>query len=123
MDRDNFIRRALWASVAFNAGGAVLFAFPASPLGQIAGLPDAVPLLYRVLVAFFVVLFGGSYAWLARQPTIDRPLVAFAAIGKAGFFAITVVFWLLGAVPGRAVLGASGDLLLAGIFAGWLLGA
>ncbi len=123
MDRDNFIRRGLWVSFVLNVGAAVLFAFPSSPLGQVAGLPAAVPLLYRALVAFFVLLFAGAYAWLARQPQIDRPLVALAAIGKAGFFALIVIFWLLGAAPGRAVLAAIGDLLLAGIFVGWLLGA
>jgi hypothetical protein len=74
-------------------------------------------------LAFFVVLFGGAYAWLARQPTFDRPLVALAALGKAGVFAIIVTFWLLGEAPGRGVLAAAGDLVLAGIFAWWLLGA
>lgn len=123
MGRDNVLRRALWVSVVFNLGGAIVFAFPSSPLGQVAGLPAAVPALYRVLVVFFVVLFAGAYAWLAGQPTIDRPLVAFAALGKVGFFAIIVIFWLLGETPGRGVLAATGDLVLAGLFAWWLLGS
>jgi hypothetical protein len=72
---------------------------------------------------FFMVLFGGAYAWLACQPTIDRHLVALAAIGKGGDFAVIVTFWLLGEAPARGVLSASGDLVLAGIFAWWLLGA
>ena len=123
MDKDAFLRGALWVSVVYNVGAALLFAFPSSPLGQFAGLPTPVPPIYGALLAFFVVLFGGAYAWLARQPTFDRPLVALAALGKAGVFAIIVTFWLLGEAPGRGVLAAAGDLVLAGIFAWWLLGA
>jgi hypothetical protein len=123
VDKDNVMRGALWVSVVYNVGGALLFAFPSSPLGQLAGLPAPVPPLYGALLAFFVVLFGGAYAWLACQPAIDRPLVALAATGKAGVFAVIVTFWLLGEAPGRGVLVAAGDLVLAGIFAWWLLGA
>jgi hypothetical protein len=122
VDKDHVLRGALWVSVVYNAGAALLFAFPSSPLSQLAGLPARVPPIYAALLAFFVALFGGAYAWLARQPSIDRPLVALAAIGKAGVFALMVTFWLLGEVPGRGVLAAVGDLVLAGIFAWWLLG-
>lgn len=122
MNRDKFIRRVLWVSVIFNLGGAFLFAFPASPIGQFAGLPVSVPLIYRMLLAFFVVLFGGAYAWLARQQNIDQPLVALAAIGKAGVFAIIFIFWLMGEAAGRAVLIATGDLIFAGLYTWWLLG-
>jgi hypothetical protein len=48
-------------------------------------------------------------------------MVVFSAIGKAGFFALMFIFWLLGEAPGRGVLAATGDLVLAGIFAWWLL--
>ena len=122
MDRDRLMRRALGISVIYNFGAAVLFAFPSSWAGRCAGLPAVVPALYRVLLAFFVVLFGGAYAWLARQPKIDRPLVGFAAIGKAGAFGIILALWLVGTSPGRGVLTASGDLVLAAIFAWWLFG-
>ena len=120
-DRDRFMRSVLWLSFVLNLGGAFLFAFPSSPLGQLAGLPAATPPIYRALVALFVVLFGGSYAWLARRPTIDRPLVGLAAIGKVGAFKVVFLLWLLGDVPGRGVLAITGDLILAGIFTWWLL--
>lgn len=123
MDRDAFMRRALWISVAYNLGGAFLFAFPSSSLGRLAGLPTLVAPIYSTLVAFFVALFAGAYAWLASQSHIDRPLVALSAIGKAGAFSVILVFWLFGQGPGRGVLAATGDLVLAGIFAWWLLGA
>ena len=123
MDRDDFLRRALWTTVVFNLGGATLFAFPSSPFGQLAGLPQSVPLIYRAFLALFVLLFAGAYAWLARQPTIDRPLVALGAIGKAGAFAVVFVLWVVGEVPGIGVLGFVGDLIFAGIFTWWLLGS
>ncbi len=123
MNRDKFIRCVLWVSVVFNLGGALLFAFPSSPLGQLAGLPVPVPPIYRMLLAFFVILFGGAYAWLARQPNLDQPLVALAAIGKAGVFVVIFIFWLLGEATGRGVLVATGDLIIACIFTWWLLSA
>jgi len=119
-DNDRLIRSALWFSVAYNCGGAFLFAFPSSAPAQLAGFPAGVPAIYRALLAFFVVLFGGAYAWLARRPTIDRPLVALSAIGKAGVFAIILLFWVLGLIPCLGVLATTGDLVLAGIFAFWL---
>jgi hypothetical protein len=122
MTRDDLMRRVLWTSVVFNLGGALLFLFPAS-LGRLAGLPAPVPFAYSALLALFIVLFAGSYAWLALQPRFDRPLVAFAAIGKASAFAVVLACWVAGAVEGRAVLAITGDLVLAAIFAWWLLGA
>ncbi len=116
---DDLMRRALRTSVLFNLGGALLFAFPAS-LGMLAGLPGPVPHVYSAFIAVMVTLFAGTYAWLAGQPEIDRPLVAFSALGKTGFFAVVLVCWLLGEVPGRAVIGASGDLVFAALFFRWL---
>lgn len=121
MDTDKFIRVVLWVGVVYNLFGALPFAFPSSPLGQFAGLPIPVPPLYNILLAFFPLLFGGAYAWLALQTKIDRPLVAFAAIGKAGAFVVIFMLWLFGAVQGRVVLGDIGDLIFACLFAWWLL--
>jgi hypothetical protein len=121
MDRDHVVRRALGASAVFNVGGAILFGF-ASTLGPLVGLPAPVPRVYAALLAMFVLLFGGSYAWLARQPEIDRPLVALAAIGKASAFTLAALFWLLGDIGGRAVIAVTGDLMFALVFAWWLLG-
>ncbi len=90
-------------------------------MGQFAGLPADVPVIYRAMTALFVLLFGGAYAWLAMQPTINRPFVAFGAIGKAAAFMTVVVLWLTGAVPGSGVLAMLGDILLALLFAWCLL--
>jgi hypothetical protein len=120
IDKDRLMRGALWFSVFYNLCAAFLFAFPESAPARLAGFPAGVALIYRALLAFFVALFGGAYAWLARQPNIDRPLVAVSAIGKAGVFALIFIFWLLGLAPGRGVLATTGDLGLSGIFAWWL---
>jgi hypothetical protein len=120
--RDRFLRRVLWSTAVLNLGAAAVFTFPDWLPGRILGLPVSVPLLYRVLVGLFVALFGGAYAWLALQPTIDRPLVAIGAIGKAGAFGSALLCWLLGATTGLVAALLSADLLLAGIFAWWLAG-
>jgi hypothetical protein len=114
------MRATLWATVFWNAVGAVAFAFPAS-LGQLVGLPLPALHLYSWLSAFVIAVFGGVYAWLALQPEINRPLVTVAAIGKAGFFAIPSICWMLGEIPGRLVLVVSVDLAFAIVFASWLL--
>jgi hypothetical protein len=121
VERDRIIRVALWVSVFYNLAAAIGFAFPDSAAGQMAGFPTPVPQVYSVLLAFFVAMFGGAYMWLARQPVIDRPMVAFFAIGKGGVFLLIVIFWLTGAVAGRGVLTGLGDLVLACIFGWWVL--
>lgn len=112
---------ALWASVPYNAGAALLMALPGSALAQWLGFPGPVHPVYGALLAVFALLFGGAYAWLAAQPVIHRPLVGLAAAGKLSVFAVVAAFWLGGSVPGRLVLATSGDLVFGGVFLWWLL--
>ncbi len=116
MNRETVLRRVLWVAAVFNLLGALLFAFPASYVGQLAGLPAAVPGAYRAMTALFVLLFGGAYLWLAQQSVINRPLLIFGAIGKASAFALVCILFLVGAASGVGVLIASGDLVLALLF-------
>jgi len=115
------MRRALRTSFVFNLFGALGFAFPGS-LGRLAGFPSPVPHVYSATLAVLVALFGCTYGWLAGQPRIDRPIVVFCALGKAGFFAVVLGCWLLGELPGIALGAAAGDLVFAAIFFWWLLG-
>jgi hypothetical protein len=115
------MRRALWTSVVFNLVGALGFAFPAT-VGRLAGFPSPVPHVYSATLAFLVALFGLTYGWLARQERIDRPIVVFCTIGKAGFFTVVLACWLLGELPASALRAAAGDLALAAVFAWWLVG-
>jgi len=120
-DRDRVVRRALMATAFSNLGGAALFAFPDS-IGRLAALPVPVPTVYAMLLALFVLLFGGMYGWLAVQPVIHRPMVALAAIGKAGAFVVVAACWAFGAAELLSLIVISGDLAFAAIFAWWLLG-
>jgi hypothetical protein len=122
MDREVMLRRALWAAAFFNVGGAILFAFPAAFPGRLAGLPSDVPLIYRVFVAMFVLLFAGAYAYLGSARPLNRAFVAFGAIGKASAFLVALGLWLAGAVATRSVLIISGDAVLAALFAWGLMG-
>jgi hypothetical protein len=119
---DTLMRRVLRTTAVLNFGAALLFAFPAS-LGQLAGLPAPAPPLYTTFLALLIALFGATYAWLANQAQIDRPLVAFCALGKTGFVVVALGCWLFADLPSRAVLLASGDLVFAALFAWWLMSA
>lgn len=122
MNKDKIVRSALGASAIYNLSGALLFAFPSSAFGQFAGLPPTVPAAYRALCALFVLLFGGAYAWLALARVIDRPMVAFSAVGKAAAFGTILALAVMGKSPMRSVPPVSGDLIFACIFAWWLVG-
>ncbi len=121
MDRDRLMRRTLWTSVPFNLGGALSFAFPES-FGRLVGLPGSVPPVYTASLAFLVALFAATYAWLASQPRIDRPLVWFATLGKSGFFVVILALWIRGQASTTLLIGAAGDMTFAAIFMWWLLG-
>jgi uncharacterized membrane protein YozB (DUF420 family) len=121
VNRDSLIRKVLWTTVFCNVLAASAFAFPAS-LGQLAGLPVPVAPIYSMLLTFFVLLFAAAYAWLARQPQIDRPMLAMSAAGKAGVFFIAVALWMVGEGPGLLIPGAVGDFVFAALFVWWLRG-
>ena len=116
-------RRLLWAAALFNVLGAALLGFPASPPGQLAGLPADVPLAYRAIVAVFVLLFAGCYGWLAAQPEPDRPMVALGAIGKGAVVLVVIALWLAAEVSLTSLAAVSGDAAFAALFLWWLRGA
>jgi hypothetical protein len=116
-------RRLLWAAALFNVLGALMLGFPGSPLGQLAGLPAEVPLLYRILVAAFVLLFAGCYAWLAAQPEPHRPMVALGAIGKSAVVLIVIALWLAAEASSSSLAMVGGELVFAAVFLWWLSSA
>ena len=115
-----FVRITLGLSVLFNFGAAAIFAFPGSSLGQLIGLPPVVSPIYAAMTAYMVGLFGAAYAWLAMQSMPPQSLLAFGAIGKLGVFCVAAGLWLLGTIPITLVVVASGDLIFALIWFGWL---
>ena len=118
MSQDRLIRSALWIAVVLNATGVLIFA-PAA-LGFAANmLPLPAPRFYAAQVAVTIALFGGTFLWLALQREIDRPLVVVGGLGKLGFFALAVAYWLGGDLPLSAAALAMPDLLLAVVFLLW----
>ena len=120
MSGDKVMRIALWASVPYNLGAAVVVAFPTSALSQLEGFPVRVHPIYGALLAGFAILFAGAYAWLAVQPIITRPLVFMSTVGTEMVFSTVALFCWLGSVSWHLVFATSGDLLFGCIFFGWL---
>jgi hypothetical protein len=121
MDRERTIERILWAAAVFNLGGMMVFAFPES-VGQLAGMPVPVPRVHSALLAAFVLIFAGMYAWAASDREVRRPLVWLGAIGKASAFTVVLVCWLLGEASSSSLGAMSIDLVFAALFAWWLVG-
>jgi hypothetical protein len=119
MSRNRVMRGALWAAVLLNVAGLAVFIPPALGFAP-EMLPIPGPPFYAAQVALTIALFGGVYAWLARQPQINRPLVLVGALGKLGFFLLAVAYWMSGDLPPSAVPKATPDLILALIFFWWL---
>jgi len=115
------IRSSLWLTCPFNFGAGLTFAFPASPPGQLIGLPAEVPAIYAAASGFLICLLGGMYAWMALQTEINRPMLYVGAIGKAGVFILVAALWSVGSAPLMLVFVASGDLAFATLWFWWLL--
>ncbi|MBL8519256.1 MAG: hypothetical protein JNK75_01165 [Betaproteobacteria bacterium] len=109
------MRTTLWLAAAFNAFASLMLAFPGT-IGSFTGLPAEGPLIYRWLMVLFVALFGAAYAWMAMQPTLCRPLLTMAVVGKTGVFVVSIVCWQLGDIPLKALPPAVIDLIFAGAF-------
>jgi len=112
---DRVLRSALFASVALNALGVVVFAPLAvgrpSPL-----LPVPLSPFLAGQLGFVIALFGGVYLWLARQPVIHRPLLVVGGLGKLGFFGLAVAYAVAGVVPVQVAVSALPDLVLGALF-------
>ena len=120
---DRTLRISLWLAFVFNFVAAVTLARPASWLGQQLDLPAGVSPIYSLVAAYFVALFGVTYAWLARQSVIDRPLLGLSSVGKFGAFAITIGLWLADEVSLLVVIVTIGDLAFAALWFVWLRSA
>jgi hypothetical protein len=120
MTSQSLIRKSLWFTFPLNLWAAYLFAVPGSTPAQLGGLPQPVHPLYSLLCALFIALFGCMYAWLARQATLNRPLLFFGAAGKSGVFVLAACLWLSGDVAVRIVFLSAIDLSLALLWFSWL---
>ena len=122
MTRDRFFRAALIVGACFNFFMATAIVFPHS-IGRFADLPRSESHFFSWLVAMFVALFGGVYAYLSRNPIIDRSLIVLAVIGKTGVFLVALACLLLGELSPGAFAPAVADLIFAVVFLWWLKSA
>lgn len=123
MVSEKMLRMALRVSVPFNFLAAYAIAVPGSIVGRLMGLSPESDMLNASILAFLIAAFGAVYAWLSVQKVIDRPLICFSAVAKTGVFIIAFLVWVRGSASGMTVLFTVGDLVFAGIFFAWLLGA
>lgn len=119
MFSESTIRKSIWASVPFNLLGATAFAFPKSLAGRLIQVPDA-PAVYAFILGFIILLFGLMYAWIAMQPEINRPMLAFGALGKMGVFLVGLALLAVGIAPATLALGLVGDLAFGTLWLAWL---
>jgi hypothetical protein len=113
------MRAVLWIGVLFNALVALMLMFP-STLGALAALPPVGSVFYHWMLTYFVVLFAATYAWLALEANISRPVVVLAAFGKMGAFVVALACLLQGYIRLRTFSVAVGDLAFAVYFLFWL---
>lgn len=119
MNGNRYFRAVLVVGAGFNFFMALVILFP-NTIGRFADLPRSESRFFSWLLALFVALFGGVYAYLSRTPVIERSLITLAVIGKTGVFLVALACLLLGDLSPRAFAPAIGDLIFAVIFLGWL---
>jgi hypothetical protein len=116
-----WMRNALFATAAMNLLAGFAFLPPATGPRALMGMPPHEHGVYLSTIALFILLFGVGYLWVAVANRPERLFITLAAFGKLGFFAITLLFWLGGALPATAPLAGSADLVFALLFFRWLL--
>jgi len=116
-----WMRLTLYVTAVMNIAVSAAFIPGATALRAMAGLPQASHPLYISTVGVFVMLFGIGYLWAATVGRADRLFIALATVGKLSFFALLVRLWIAGALPLRAPLLGTADLIFGSLFLIWLL--
>ena len=113
------LRTALWISVPLNALGVIVFGSAA--LGRpVMDLPLPIAPFYAAQLTMTIALFGGVYAWLAQQTTVNRPLLFIGGLGKLAFFLVFVAYAVAGDLPWSVVANGLPDLILGTLYLTWL---
>ena len=116
---DRMIRRSIWATVPYHFVGAWIFGVPKSWPGRLVGLPPTPP-IYAWNLGFLIALFGLAYAWMASQPKINRPMLAFSAVAKIGVFVVAAILAATGSIRFLLLLAVLGDLIFGSLWLAWL---
>ena len=95
--RERLLRTTLYFTFFYNLMGFITFLAP-KRFGQLAGLPAGVPFLFTGFIAFNILLFGLVGLWQARQPDMNRPVLAIFGISKITFCLLMGLSWLMGEV-------------------------
>ena len=119
----SWMRRTLYITAVANIAVAMTFLPAAESMRVMAGFPAGGDPFYLLTIGLFVLLFGIGYLWTAMVGRSDRLFIAIATAGKLSFVALVVHFWSIGAMPLRAPILASADLIFGAIFLVWLLTA
>jgi len=87
----------------------------------IAGLPLFVATkpaaaLFVQLIGGLIVIFGGAYAMIARDPVRYRAYIPLGLILKTYVVVIVYGWWLIGAIPWPMPALAAGDIVFAVLF-------
>lgn len=94
---------------------------PLAPQFAIAqGFPPA-PAVHSAIIGWFVLLFGCAYGWMAWTNRANRMVIALACGGKATFAGTLFWYGFTGDLAVMTALAGMPDLVLAGIFAYWLI--
>lgn len=120
MQLDNWVGRSLWITLPFNFIAAYALSFPTSSISRFVELPAQPYNFYTVFSGAMVALFGLTYTWMALQPAINRPLLAFGACAKLLAVTTAAILFTLGEFSGLALLIVSGDLVFAVLWGAWL---
>jgi len=118
-----WMRRALFITAGMNILVAGAFIPAAESLRVLAGFPAGGEPFYVATVGLFILLFGLGYLSAAMMGRAERLFIAVAAAGKLSFVWLLTCFWLSGALPLRAPILGSADLVFGALFLFWLLTA
>lgn len=114
--RQLFICAALFNLLA----GLPLLLVP-GPAAELLGLSlNPTALLFIHIAMGLVVLFGGVYWLIARDPVRYRPFISLGVVLKTLVVVVILSHWLAGTINGRLPALAAGDLIFALLFWGYL---
>ncbi len=104
----------------FLVGIPMLVAYPV--VARLLGL-EGPPTVWFHIAALVVVIFGGAYWCIARDPVKFRPYVHLGIVAKLAFVATIYGHWLAGGASGRTALLVTADLVFALLFVAYLRGS
>ena len=104
----------------FMVGIPMIVAYPA--VARMLGL-EGPPTVWFHITAAVVVIFGGAYWCIARDPVRFRPYVYLGIIAKLTFAAAIYGHWLAGSASGRTALLVTADVVFALMFIAYLRGS